>query len=446
VIDTTIINVALPSIQADLAFTDASLVWVVNAYMVTYGGFLLLGGRLGDLYGNRRWFLLGTALFTVASLVCALANTQWLLVAARAVQGLGAAVMMALTMASVSEAVPKERSGSAMGVLGTMSAVGTALGPTLGGVLIAAWGWRAVFLINVPLGLLALVLVARHLPADRPPQPAQRPRFDHAGSWLLVLTLAAYALAMTVGRGSFTSSNLALLGAALLGLGAFVRVEARTAAPLVRLALFRVPLLRAGFGMSALTTTVAMTTLVVGPFHLSRTFGLDAAHVGLVMSTGPLVAALAGVPAGRGVDRFGAPRMMLAGLAGMAAGCIALTLTPAAWGVAGYIVPLVTLTAGFALFQAANNTAVMAAIAPEQKGVVSGLLSLSRNLGLITGASVMGAVYAAGAARLDVALPGEASSAAGLRLAFAVAAALVGVALALASAGLPRDVRRPSPN
>jgi MFS family permease len=190
--------------------------------------------------------------------------------------------------------------------------------------------------------------------------------------------------------------------------------------------------------MSALVTTVMMTTLVVGPFYLARALGLDAARVGLVMSVGPAVAALAGIPAGRIVDRFGATRMTLAGLAAAAAGSGALALLPAASGIAGYIAPLVLLTAGYALFQAAYNTAVMTATGAAQRGVTSGLLNLSRNLGLITGASAMGAVFAFASGSGDVAAASVQAVATGMRTTFAVAAALIVAALAIGLVGTRR--------
>ncbi len=158
--------------------------------------------------------------------------------------------------------------------------------------------------------------------------------------------------------------------------------------------MLRDPVLRASLAMSPLVSTVMMATLVVGPFYLSGALGLDAALVGIVMSVGPLVAALTGVPAGRLADRFGARRMTLVGLVGMAAGCFLLSMMPATLGIPGYIAPIVVITAGYALFQTANNTAVMTDVRPDQRGVISGMLNLARNLGLITGASVMGAVFA----------------------------------------------------
>jgi MFS family permease len=257
------------------------------------------------------------------------------------------------------------------------------------------------------------------------------------GTLLLALTLAAYALAMTTGRGSFGPRNVALLVAALVGLGLFAFVESRAASPLIRLAMFRDPVLSAGVAMSTLVTTVVMATLVVGPFYLSGALALDAARVGLVMSSGPIVAALTGVPAGRIVDRFGAHRMTLVGLIGMAVGSSILTIAPTRFGVAGYTTPLVILTAGYALFQAANNTAVMTNVGPDQRGVVSGMLNLSRNLGLITGASVMGTVFALASATTNVITARPEAVAVGMRITFAVAAVLIFVALAIASATSP---------
>ncbi len=428
---TSIANVGLPTFAQAFDATFQEVQWVILAYLLAITTLVVGVGRLADRLGRRRLLESGILLFTLASVLCAFAPALWLLVAARAVQGMGAAVMMTLTLAFVGETVPKEKTGSAMGLLATMSAVGTALGPTLGGALIAGAGWPALFLANVPLGILALLLVQRHLPADLPASKTDRGAFDFAGLALLAFTLGAYALAMTLGRGHFGMINGALLSGAVIGAGLFVRTERKAALPLVRLATLREPVLGAGFAMGALATTVVMATLVVGPFHLSGALGLDAARVGLVMSAGPVVAALAGVPAGRVVDRFGTHPTVLAGLIAMAAGSCAMALLPIGFGVAGYVFPLVVITAGYALFQAANNTAVMTSSGPAQRAVTSGLLTLSRNLGLVTGASVMGAVFAMGATATDLPAAGPAAVASGTRATFAVAAVLVVLALAV---------------
>jgi EmrB/QacA subfamily drug resistance transporter len=430
---TSIANVGLPTLVQAFNASFQQVQWVVLAYLLAITTLIVSVGRLGDVMGRRRLMLAGIFLFTVASVLCAVAPTLWLLIAARAVQGLGAAVMMVLAMAMAGEAVPKEKTGSAMGLLGTMSAIGTALGPTLGGVLIAGFGWPALFLINIPLGILALLLSYHYLPHDSKVPKTERVSFDAIGTLLLCLTLAAYALAMTTGRGSFGALNMALLLVALIGAGLFLVAESRAVFPLIRLDIFRNLTLSAGFAMSALVTTVVMTTLVVGPFYLTGALALDAARVGLVMSSGPIVAALTGAPAGRLVDRFGASRMIVLGLLGMLIGSVILPVLSTGLGVPGYVAPLVLITAGYALFQAANNTAVMTSIQPDQRGVISGMLNLSRNLGLITGASLMGTLFALGAATSSSLTAQPQAVMTGMQLTFSVAAGLIIVALAIAA-------------
>jgi len=444
---TSIANIALPTLAAAFGASFQQIQWVVLAYLLATTTLIVIVGRLGDIMGRRRLLMAGIFLFTAASGVCGLTSGLGLLIAARAAQGLGAAVMMALTMAFVGEAVPKSRTGGAMGLLGTMSAVGTALGPTLGGVLIASFGWQAIFFINVPLGVLALVLAYRCLPADRRGSRPERTGFDNLGTLLLALTLAAYALAMTIGRGRFGLVNVTLLVAAVLGVGLFVWTEAKAASPLIRLTRFRDPVLSASLAMSALVSTVMMATLVVGPFYLARALALDTALVGVVMSVGPVIAALTGVPAGRSVDRFGAQRMTIGGLAGMVVGCAALCMAPVTPGIAGYVIPIAIVTAGYALFQAANNTAVMSDVAPDQRGVISGLLNLSRNLGLITGASAMGAVFTLASHAGDLTTANPEAIAIGMRVTFGVATVLLVGALVIAwgSQALSRPANRLQP-
>jgi len=429
---TSIANVALPTLAQAFIASFQDVQWVVLAYLLAITTLIVSAGRLGDMTGRRRLLLAGFGLFSVASALCGAAPALWLLVAARAAQGLGAAIMMALTMAFVGETVPKEKTGRAMGLLGTMSAVGTALGPSLGGILIAGLGWQAIFLVNLALGLLTFVLAYRYLPVDRPTLAADQAGFDSVGTLLLALTLAAYALAMTVGRGSFGVLNMALLVAAVVGAGLFVLAERKAASPLIRLQMFRDPVLSANLAMSVIVATVMMATLVVGPFYLSLTLGLDTAVVGLVVSVAPLVVALTGVPAGRMTDRFGAQRMSAIGLVGIAAGSGILAMMPPIFGIPGYIGPLVVISAGYAVFQTANNTEVMTDVPRDQRGVVSGMLNLSRNLGLITGASAMGAVFALASGTDNVTTAPPEAVANGLRVTFALAAALIIVALLIA--------------
>lgn len=431
-LDTSIANAGLPTLAQAFNASFQEAQWIVLAYLIAISALIVSVGRLGDIIGRRRLLLAGIGLFTVASLACGLAPTVWMLIAARAAQGLGAAIMMALTVALVGETVPKSKTGSAMGLLGTMSAIGTTLGPSLGGVLIAGFGWQMIFLVNVPIGILNFILAHRSLPVDRREPTNDSSRFDYAGTLLLAGTLASYALAMTMGRGHFGPLNTVLLLVAISGAGIFVLVQARVASPLIRLAIFRDPVVGSSLAMSTLVSTVMMTTLVVGPFYLSRGLGLRTSLVGLTLSIGPLVAALMGVPAGRLVDRLGGQRMTVIGLIGIAAGSAALSLIPASFCVAGYVAPIIIVTASFALFQAANNTVIMTGILADQRGVIAGMLSLSRNLGLLTGASVMGAVFALASGANDITTARPEAVANGMRIAFAVAALLVVVALIVA--------------
>ena len=372
----SIANIGMPAIAASLQAPFQQVQWVVLAYLLALTALSVWAGRLGDRLGRRRLLLAGITLFAVASLFCALAPNLPLLVAARIAQGAGAAVMLALAMAMAASAVSQQRAGSAMGLLGSMSALGTTLGPALGGLLLARYGWASLFLVNLPLAALALLLAWRYLPEGR-----QAP-----------------------------------------------------GVPLPPLSLRTEPALAAGLLASMLVSTVMMTTLVVGPFYLARGLQLDSAVSGLVLALGPLAAALCGVPAGRLVDRHGAQRMLKAGLLCAALACVALALLPASLGVAAYALPLVALTAGYALFQAANNTAMMTGVAPGRRGGVAGWMSLSRNLGLVAGASLMAGVFAL-AAGGDVTLaPGDAVTR-GMHAAFASAAMVLVAALAIARRG-----------
>lgn len=425
---TSIANVGLPAMAAGFGASFPAVQWVVLAYLLAMTAAVVGAGRLGDLFGRRRLLVAGIMLFSAASAAAGLAPTLPVVIAMRALQGLGAAVMTALAVAMVGEAVPAGRAGRAMGLLGAMSAAGTALGPSLGGALVSGFGWRAVFLATVPLGLVAAGLVRRGLPAVERTTIAGRGGFDTAGTASLALALIAYALAMTTGRAGIGPQSLGFLVIAGGGLVAFLHVEARVATPLIRPAMLREPRLAAGCAANALVATVMMATLIVGPFHLSGALALGIGATGLAMSVGPVVAALAGIPAGALADRIGPRRGGLAGLAGIAGGCALLAGIPETAGVLGYVLPLAAVTAGYALFQAANTTAVMAAAGPDRRGVVSGLLQLSRNMGLISGASLVGALFSAAIGPGDVAIAGPAAIASATRTTFAVMGGLAVIA------------------
>ena len=438
---TSISNVALPTLAQTFGATFQQVQWIVLAYLLAITTLVVSVGRLGDMIGKRRLLSSGLVVFTTASIACGLAENLSYLVAARVIQGLGAAIMMVMGIALVAEALPKERTGSAMGLLGTMSAVGTALGPTLGGALISSFGWPFIYFINAPLGLAAIGLLYRSLPKDIRSPVSARSSFDFMGTLLLAATLATYSLAMTSGGANFDVVSLGLLAASAAFLGIFVWTETKVSYPLINPAVFRTPDLSVGFLMSAMVTTVVMATLVVGPFYLSQALGLETAQVGLVMSCGPLIAALSGIPAGQFVDRYGADNVRMAGLVTAAAGCVGMASAPLYFGITGYVVPLAIITAGYAVFQAANNTVIMSGVSPDRRGVVSGILNLSRNLGLITGASAMGAVFILGKSLTAATSEAAVIASNGMQLTFWVATILI-----MGSVGLARRARTNLPN
>ncbi|HHH0292544.1 TPA: MFS transporter [Yersinia enterocolitica] len=429
---TSIANVGLPTLTQVLnaSFQDAQ--WVVLAYLLAITTSAISIGRMGDIIDKRLLLKTGIGLFTVASVGCALAPTMGILIAARFIQGLGAAAMMTLTLALVGETDSPEKTGRVMGMLGTVSALGTALGPSLGGILIAGFGWPAIFLINIPLGLLALLLISRYLPCNQTAFTQPQSGFDPIGMLLLGLTLALYALSMTWGHDRFDARNLALLAAAI-GVGLFSRAEKRAKYPLIQTAMLRHSVLRGSLIMSTLVTTIMMSTLIVGPFYLSRGLGLPAQWVGLAMSAGPIVAALGGIPAGYAVDKLGAQIMVTGGLVGVTFGATILAIIPTGWGVLGYVVPVCLITASYAIFQTANNTLMIKSVGADQRGVVSGMLNLSRNLGLITGASVMGAIFAFASTAQNIQLATTTDIIQGMQLTYGVAALLAAIALGISA-------------
>lgn len=381
---TSIANIALPSLAEAFAAAFAQVQAVVVAYLAALTVAVLLAGQLGDRYGLKPMLVAGLAVFAAASLLCALAPTLWLLVGARALQGFGAAFLMTLAMALMRRVAGEAGIGRAMGLLGTVSALGTALGPVLGGLLIPVAGWRGVFWVLVPLAVLALLLAAATLPRE-----------------------AGQDRAPTVHLGSIMDCLLA-------------------------------PMLL----VNLLVTGVMMTTLVVGPFYLSLGLGLAPREVGLIMAVGPAISILSGVPAGRLVDGWGSGRVIALGLLLVAAGAFLLALAPMLPGVAGYLLALGVLTPGYQLFQAANNTAALAAVPKDQRGRVSGLLGLSRNIGLIAGASGMGAVFALGVGTADLPHAAPAAIAAGMRLTFLMAGGMMLAAIALVM--MRRDAAAPA--
>ena len=282
VLDTTIVNVALPSIRQDLGFTGTSLVWVVNAYMLTFGGFLLLGGRLGDLYGHRKLFLLGLTLFTIASLACGLANSQALLIVARAVQGLGGAVVSAVALSLIMNLFtePSERA-KAMGIYGFVCAGGGSIGVLLGGVLTSALSWHWIFLVNLPIGVAVYALCLLLLPDGR--GQANASRLDIAGAATVTssLMLAVYAIVNGNEAGWTSAQSIGLLGSAAVLMAIFLAIEARVRAPLMPLGLFRLRNVATANVVGVLWAAAMFAWFFISALYMQLVLGYSALQVGL---------------------------------------------------------------------------------------------------------------------------------------------------------------------
>ena len=429
---TSIANVALPQMAAGFSASFATVQWVVIGYLLSLTVLSAAAGRLGDRIGHGRALRSGTALFAAAAMAAALAPQVGWLIGARMVQGAGAAVMMVLPMALLRETAGPERLGRAMGLLGTASAIGIALGPAVGGFLIAALGWRAVFWLLAGLGMVALIVAPRPVAVVRPKGEAV---LDPRGAVLFGVAIAAFALAATLHSGWHSAALLVLSGLALL---AFRRAERDARHPFFPRGAFADALLRRGLLANALVSAVMMMTLVVGPFYLAHGVGLDAARVGLAMTLGPVMSSISGIPAGRLVDRFGAAGSAQLGVAMMAGAVALIAVLAPLLGLWGYLGGVVLLSPGYQLFLAANTTQVLMTAGEGQRGATSGLLGLSRNLGLISGAAAMGALFAWAVGQSDVTVAAAAQIIRGTSASFAAAAGLLSVAVFLMRPGVRR--------
>ncbi len=406
VLDTTIVNVALPSIRADLGFSETSLAWVVNAYLLTFGGFLLLGGRLGDLYGHRRLFLIGIALFTAASIACGLAGSQGFLIGARAVQGLGGAVVSAVSLSLMMSLFtePAERA-KAMGVFGFVAAGGGSIGVLLGGVLTDVLDWHWIFLVNVPIGVGVYVASLKLLPTAR--GAASEQRLDVAGAVTVTtaLMLAVYAIVNGNDAGWTSTQTLGLLAAAAVLLGVFLVIESRVKSPLVPLGLFKL-------------RNVA-TANIVGVMWAAAMFAwffLSALYLQLVLGYSPLQVGLAFLPANlimgafsiglsaKLVMKFGIRLPLSLGLGLAALGLVLFARAPVDGNFVVDVLPAMILL-GFGAGIAFNPMllAAMSDVSPEESGLASGVVNTAFMMGGALGLAVLASLAASRSNTLEAA-------------------------------------------
>jgi EmrB/QacA subfamily drug resistance transporter len=446
VLDVTIVGVALPSIRADLGFSETSLAWVVNAYLLTYGGFLLLGGRLGDLFGHRRLFIIGISTFTLASLACGLATSQWVLVGARSVQGVGGAVASAVSLSLMMGLFtePADRA-KAMGIFGFVASGGGSIGVLLGGILTDALSWHWIFLVNFPIGIVVVLLTLRLVPGTR--FAAAERRLDVAGAITVTasLMLAVYAIVNGNEQGWTSARTLGVLGAAAVVFGAFLVIESRVQAPLVPLRLFRLRNLSTASGVGVLWSGAMFAWFFMVALYLQLVLGYSPLQIGLAFLPGNLImGALSIGLSAKLVMRYGIRKPLVTGLLLASAGLLLLVRAPVDGSFVSDILPSMVLL-GLGAGMAFNPVllAAMGDVDPAEAGLASGVVNTSFMMGGAVGLAVLASAAASRTATLVDAGHSEIAALTGgyhvaffLGAVFAAAAAALGGML-LREAGAP---------
>ena len=435
VLDVTIVGVALPSIREDLGFSETSLAWVVNAYLLTFGGFLLLGGRLGDLFGHRRLFIAGIVLFTAASLACGLANSQAALIGARAVQGLGGAVVSAVALSLIVTLFtePGERA-KAMGVFGFVAAGGGSIGVLLGGILTDAFAWNWIFLVNVPIGIAVVIFSLVVLPGGRGFAPSTR--LDVAGAVTVTASLmvAVYAIVNgnEVGWATARTLGLLVLAGALLGL--FLVIESRVAAPLVPLRLFRLRNLSVSNVVGILWAAAMFAWFFLSALYLQLVLGYSPLEVGLAFLPGNLIMAVFSLGlSARIVMKFGIRAPLGVGLGLAAVGLLLFARAPVDGTFLVDVLPSMILL-GIGAGMAFNPVllAAMGDVPQEEAGLASGVVNTAFMMGGALGLAVLASLAASRTDSLTASGSGELEAlAGGYHAAFLVGALFAGAAAAI---------------
>ena len=393
-LDISIVNISLPTLVKELDTDFATIQWVAVGYVLVLTSLMLGAARLGDIVGPKKIYLTGLTVFTLGSLLCGASPSVGWLIGFRAFQGLGAAMTQAVGVAIITMVFPPPERGRALGISGGIVAFGLAMGPAMGGLIIGLAGWRWVFLVNVPIGFLAGLVIWKHAPYLRTGPDGQR--FDAAGALLLLVTLACYALAMTMGQriGFAAPAVLGLLAAAVAGLSLFVFLETRVHQPMIDLTIFRDPLFSLNLVMGFLAFIMNGSILVL-PFFLELVMGYPTEKAGLFMMAAPVSMGMVSPWAGTLSDKHGPRLISLIGLLVLVGGCLAAGTLHAGVSGLGYLLRVVPIGIGMGLFQAPNNSAVMGRAPKNRLGVASGLLNLSRTLGTSTGLPLMGTLFTA---------------------------------------------------
>jgi EmrB/QacA subfamily drug resistance transporter len=451
VLDVTIVGVALPSIKESLGFSDTSLAWVVNGYLLTYGGFLLLGGRLGDLFGHRRLFIAGISAFTLASLACGLATSQWFLIAARSVQGIGGAVASAVSLSLMMNLFtePGERA-KAMGIFGFVASGGGSIGVLLGGILTDVLNWHWIFLVNFPIGVLVVLLTFRLVPGTS--VGADRGRLDLAGAVTVTssLILAVYAIVNANQNGWTSARTLGVLGAAAALLAAFAAIESRVRVPLMPLRLFRLRNLSTASVVGVLWAAAMFAWFFMAALYLQLVLGYSPLQIGLAFLPGNIImgARSIGVYA-KLVMRYGIKKPLATGLLFAAAGLALLVRAPVDGHFAVDVLPSMILL-GIGAGTAFNPVllAAMGDVDPAEAGLASGVVNTSFMMGGAVGLAVLASVAASRTHSLSVSGNGQLSAlTGGYHLAFLLGAVFAAGAAAIGAlllrTGVPAHAEQP---
>ena len=392
-IDGSIVNISLPTLVSSFQTDFALVQWVVLAYLLTVTTLMLGIGRLADIYGKKPIYTAGFIVFTVGSVLCGLSPTIYTLIGFRILQGIGAAMVMALGMAIVTEAFPPSERGRALGITGTIVSVGITLGPTLGGLIVKNLSWNWIFFVNLPVGFIGTFMVVRYVPAFK---PAGGQRFDYWGALTLCISLLSLLVALTLGQrvGFGDGTVLLLVGMFVVFLASFIFIELRAEQPMLDLRLFRNSLFSVSLTTGFIIFICLSGTLILMPFYAQNVLGYDPQQTGLLMATVPLALGVIAPLSGSLSDRFGSRPIMVAGLAVLTVGFLAISSLDAETTTLGYVLRFLPMGLGMGMFQSPNNSAIMGSAPRDRLGIASGMLAVTRTLGQTTGIAVLGALWA----------------------------------------------------
>ncbi|MHB8415482.1 MAG: MFS transporter [Acidiferrobacteraceae bacterium] len=392
-LDVSIVNVALPTLQGDFKVKLALIEWVAMAYMLTLTIFLPLFGRLADIFGRSRMYNTGFVVFTVGSALCGLADTAGFLIGARVLQAVGAGLLQANSVALITQAFPANERGRAIGIQGAVQAIAMSVGPFVGGLLISAVSWRAIFYVNVPIGIVGTFAALYVLPGAE--KKHQRESIDYLGTSLFATGLAFLVLAVNEGESRGWSSHLILAYFALAAvlLTAFIVTEMKVRHPMIDLSLFKRYAFSAGNLTGMLSYYVLFAVLFLMPFYLEQVAGYTPALTGTILTPIPLAMAIVAPFAGHLSDRIGSRIMTTSGMVICAVATLLLVFLGGAPDMMVLILELVVLGVGMGLFTPPNNSAIMGSAPKERLGVAGGILNMMRALGLIFGVDISGVVF-----------------------------------------------------